>query len=45
MTAGAGLDVFEDEINIHEGLVRNEGAMLLLRCGMWTKKTQSKMEE
>jgi glyoxylate reductase len=45
LIAGAGLDVFEDEPEIHEGLVGNQKVMLLPHLGTWTKETQTKMEE
>lgn len=43
--AGAGLDVYEDEPKIHEGLVANQKVMLLPHLGTWTVETQTKMEE
>lgn len=43
--AGAGLDVYEEEPKIHEGLVRNEKVLLLPHMGTWTSETQTKMEE
>ena len=43
--AGAGLDVYEDEPKIEEGLVKNEKCVLLPHMGTWTKETQTKMEE
>jgi D-3-phosphoglycerate dehydrogenase len=45
LIAGAGLDVFEEEPVIHEGLVRNERVMLLPHLGTWTRETQTKMEK
>ena len=44
LIGGAGLDVFEDEPEIHPGLVKNEKAMLLPHMGTWTGETQEKME-
>lgn len=40
-----GLDVFEEEPKIHEGLVKNENVLLLPHMGTWTKETQTKMED
>ena len=40
-----GLDVYEEEPKIHEGLVKNPRAFLLPHMGTWTKETQTKMEE
>ena len=34
--ASAGLDVFEDEPEVHPGLVNNERVMLLPHMGTWT---------
>ena len=39
-----GLDVFEDEPNIHEGLLKNPNVMLLPHMGTYTVETQRKME-
>lgn len=39
-----GLDVYEDEPEVHPGLVRNEKVMLLPHMGTWTVETQTKME-
>ena len=44
LIAGAGLDVFEEEPSIHEGLVGNQRVMLLPHLGTWTRETQTKME-
>ncbi len=41
---GAGLDVFEREPLVHEGLVRNEHCVLLPHVGTATMETQRKME-
>jgi glyoxylate reductase len=40
----AGLDVFEEEPKIHEGLLRNRNVMLLPHMGTFTVETQRKME-
>lgn len=40
----AGLDVFEDEPRVHEGLVRNENVVLLPHVGTSTWETQKGME-
>lgn len=40
-----GLDVFEDEPEIHPGLVANPNVMLVPHMGTWTKETQTAMEE
>lgn len=42
--AGAGLDVFEEEPQIHPGLINNEKAILLPHMGTWTTDTMYKME-
>lgn len=42
--AGVGLDVYEDEPKIHEGLLKNEKAMLLPHVGTYTFETMRKME-
>lgn len=39
-----GLDVFEEEPKIHEGLIKNPHVMLLPHMGTWTVETQYKME-
>jgi glyoxylate reductase len=39
-----GLDVFEDEPTIHEGLLNNDKVMLLPHMGTWSVETQTKME-
>ncbi|KAK7206319.1 D-isomer specific 2-hydroxyacid dehydrogenase [Myxozyma melibiosi] len=39
-----GLDVFENEPTIHEGLLKNEKVMLLPHVGTLTYETQKKME-
>jgi glyoxylate reductase len=45
LIAGAGLDVYEDEPKVHEGLVRNDKVMLLPHLGTWSVETQTEMEE
>jgi len=40
-----GLDVFEEEPKVHEGLLKNERAFLLPHMGTATQETQVKMEE
>lgn len=42
--AGAGLDVFEKEPEIHPGLLKNEKVILLPHMGTWTEETEYKME-
>ena len=39
-----GLDVFEEEPKIHEGLLKNPNGMLLPHMGTYTVETQRKME-
>ncbi|KMU87583.1 2-ketogluconate reductase [Coccidioides immitis H538.4] len=41
----AGLDVFEDEPNVHPGLLRNPNVMLVPHMGTWSVETQTAMEE
>ncbi|KAL2353958.1 glyoxylate reductase [Cryomyces antarcticus] len=43
--ASCGLDVYEDEPNIHPGLVANPHVMLVPHMGTWTLETQTSMEE
>ncbi|RMX92450.1 hypothetical protein D0867_09705 [Hortaea werneckii] len=43
--ASAGLDVYEEEPKIHEGLLRNPHVMLLPHMGTWSKETQEDMEK
>lgn len=43
--AGAGLDVYENEPMIHEGLLTSEKVMLLPHMGTWTYETQYRMEK
>ena len=40
----AGLDVYEEEPKIHQGLVDNPHVLLLPHMGTWTYETQEKME-
>lgn len=40
----AGLDVYEEEPKIHEGLLKNENVVLLPHIGTATKETQRNME-
>ena len=42
--SGVGLDVYEDEPKIHDGLLRNQKVMLLPHMGTWTIETQYQME-
>lgn len=44
LIAGAGLDVFENEPNIHPGLLNNEKTMLLPHLGTSSMETQEKYE-
>jgi glyoxylate reductase len=39
-----GLDVFEEELNIHPGLLANPNVLLLPHVGTWTVETQKAME-
>ena len=43
--ANAGLDVFENEPEIHPGLVANENILLIPHMGTHTVETETKMEE
>lgn len=40
-----GLDVYEDEPVIHEGLLRNPNVLLVPHMGTWTYETLTAMEE
>lgn len=40
----AGLDVFEEEPKVHQGLIENPNVMLLPHMGTWTVETITKME-
>ena len=42
--ASVGLDVYEDEPNIHPGLMRNENVLLVPHLGTHTYETQKAME-
>ncbi|GAA6024319.1 hypothetical protein JCM11491_005985 [Sporobolomyces phaffii] len=42
--AGCGLDVYEDEPKIHEGLIKSDKAFLLPHVGTLTVETQAEME-
>ena len=41
----AGLDVFEDEPDIHGGLIANPQVLLLPHMGTWSVETMNNMEE
>lgn len=41
----AGLDVFEDEPNVHPGLMSNPNVILVPHMGTWTKETLTAMEK
>lgn len=43
--ASAGLDVYENEPDIHPGLLANDSVLLVPHMGTWTTETQTKMEE
>lgn len=40
-----GLDVYENEPEIHPGLLANPNVMLVPHMGTWTVETETKMEE
>jgi D-3-phosphoglycerate dehydrogenase len=42
--ASVGLDVFEDEPEIEEGLLKNDRAFIVPHIGTWTVETQREME-
>lgn len=44
IVSSAGLDVFEKEPEVHEGLVNNPKVLLLPHMGTWTHETQEDME-
>lgn len=44
IVGSVGLDVYEEEPKVHEGLVKNPNVLLLPHMGTWTKETQTKME-
>lgn len=43
--SSVGLDVFENEPEIHPGLLDNDRALLVPHMGTWTVETETKMEE
>ncbi|KEZ46767.1 Glyoxylate reductase [Scedosporium apiospermum] len=43
--SSVGLDVYENEPEIHPGLVTNPSVLLVPHMGTWTVETQTKMEE
>lgn len=43
--ASAGLDVFENEPEVHPGLLRNESVLLVPHMGTHSVETTAKMEE
>ncbi|KAF2266867.1 glyoxylate reductase [Lojkania enalia] len=43
--ASVGLDVYEDEPNVHPGLIANPNVILVPHMGTWTYETQTAMEE
>lgn len=43
--ASAGLDVYEDEPQVHPGLIANPHVLLVPHMGTYTVETQTKMEE
>ncbi|KAM4055198.1 d-isomer specific 2-hydroxyacid dehydrogenase, NAD binding domain-containing protein [Hirsutella rhossiliensis] len=43
--ASAGLDVYENEPEVHQGLLANDSVLLVPHMGTWTTETQTKMEE
>ncbi|EEY15322.1 glyoxylate reductase [Verticillium alfalfae VaMs.102] len=43
--ASAGLDVYENEPQVHEGLLANPNVLIVPHMGTWTEETQTKMEE
>jgi len=40
-----GLDVYEDEPNVHPGLIENQRCFLVPHMGTFTVETETKMEE
>jgi len=40
-----GLDVYEEEPQVHKGLIENPNVLLLPHMGTWTVETQQRMEE
>ena len=45
IVASAGLDVFEDEPKVHEGLLKNDKVLLVPHMGTYTSETMAKMEK
>ena len=43
--SSVGLDVYEDEPDVHPGLIENHRALLVPHMGTWTVETETKMEE
>lgn len=43
--ASAGLDVFENEPDIHPGLLYNDNVLLVPHMGTWTVETLAQMEQ
>ncbi|KAK4235035.1 D-isomer specific 2-hydroxyacid dehydrogenase [Achaetomium macrosporum] len=43
--SSAGLDVYEQEPNVHPGLLANPRILLVPHMGTWTVETETKMEE
>ncbi|KAL7818598.1 hypothetical protein V8C26DRAFT_396793 [Trichoderma gracile] len=43
--SSVGLDVYENEPEIHPGLLANPAVLLVPHMGTWTQETQQKMEE
>lgn len=43
--ASAGLDVYENEPQVHPGLLKNRNVLLVPHMGTWTVETETKMEE
>ncbi|KAL5614485.1 hypothetical protein BROUX41_004590 [Berkeleyomyces rouxiae] len=43
--ASVGLDVFENEPEVHPGLLSNDKVLLVPHMGTWTTESQGKMEE
>lgn len=43
--ASVGLDVYENEPQVHPGLLANNRVLLVPHMGTWTVETETKMEE
>ncbi len=43
--SSAGLDVYEKEPLVHQGLLSNPRVILVPHMGTWTVETETKMEE